>query len=542
MSTRKFELGLVMAGAISGGAYAAGVVDFLIEALDEWEAAKARGEAVPDHETTLSVVTGASAGAIAGAIAAVTFGAESEPVRDVDQPPPPERSRLFDAWVRQIDIAKLLGTSDLEQAEKVVSVLDSLPLETIALDALKMQPRSAARRYLADPLPILLTVSNLRGVPYGFKLFGTRPDTLYGMSEHMDHMRFAMSAKGCSGAPDSRPLDPADLPGGGGWPDLAQAALASGAFPIGLASRILNRPFADYEKRLGRPPAFGTPPPPDPYVFLSVDGGVIDNEPLELARRELSGGADRRNPRRGEEACRAVLLVDPFPNELAFAEDYRPDDRMVNVARGLISSLIDQARFKPEELALAETTSVFSRFMISPSRTDAQDQPVEPAMAAAILGGFGAFLHEDFRRHDFQLGRRNCQAFLKWHFHLPDANPLFAGMPEAMRSQFALRAQDQPDAAGGSPLLPIIPLVGTAAIEVLRPPPPDGSVVDQRALQKQIETRLTAIGKVLIDTELAHVAGGFRRWLMKQGYAWLVVDRLTEAVMEAVRRELQRLS
>ena len=35
-----FEIGLVMAGAVSAGAYTAGVVDFLIEALDEYKCCK----------------------------------------------------------------------------------------------------------------------------------------------------------------------------------------------------------------------------------------------------------------------------------------------------------------------------------------------------------------------------------------------------------------------------------------------------------------------------------------------------------------------
>ena len=35
-----FEIGLVMAGAVSAGAYAAGVVDFLIQALDQWHEGK----------------------------------------------------------------------------------------------------------------------------------------------------------------------------------------------------------------------------------------------------------------------------------------------------------------------------------------------------------------------------------------------------------------------------------------------------------------------------------------------------------------------
>ena len=34
-----FEIGLCMAGAVSAGAYTAGVMDYLIETLDKWEQA-----------------------------------------------------------------------------------------------------------------------------------------------------------------------------------------------------------------------------------------------------------------------------------------------------------------------------------------------------------------------------------------------------------------------------------------------------------------------------------------------------------------------
>jgi len=37
---RTFYIGLNMAGAISAGAYTAGVIDFLIDALDTWYAAR----------------------------------------------------------------------------------------------------------------------------------------------------------------------------------------------------------------------------------------------------------------------------------------------------------------------------------------------------------------------------------------------------------------------------------------------------------------------------------------------------------------------
>jgi hypothetical protein len=40
----RFELAFTMAGAISAGAYTAGVFDFLIEALDAWTDAREQGD------------------------------------------------------------------------------------------------------------------------------------------------------------------------------------------------------------------------------------------------------------------------------------------------------------------------------------------------------------------------------------------------------------------------------------------------------------------------------------------------------------------
>jgi predicted acylesterase/phospholipase RssA len=68
--TRTFEIGLAMVGAISAGAYSGGVFDFLLQALDEWEKAKANNiPDIPNHQVVIKVLSGASAGAITGAIA-----------------------------------------------------------------------------------------------------------------------------------------------------------------------------------------------------------------------------------------------------------------------------------------------------------------------------------------------------------------------------------------------------------------------------------------------------------------------------------------
>ena len=71
-SGNTFQIGLALAGAISAGAYTAGVLDFLFQALDEWEKLRGRAD-VPDHRVGLKVVAGASAGAITGALGAVAL-------------------------------------------------------------------------------------------------------------------------------------------------------------------------------------------------------------------------------------------------------------------------------------------------------------------------------------------------------------------------------------------------------------------------------------------------------------------------------------
>ncbi len=97
-----------MSGAISAGAYTAGVFDFLIEALDEWERAR-RGEiagvdpaSIPNHHVGLKVMSGASAGAITAAIGAVALADAGERPRVFDDDPARIKCylpKLFDAWV-----------------------------------------------------------------------------------------------------------------------------------------------------------------------------------------------------------------------------------------------------------------------------------------------------------------------------------------------------------------------------------------------------------------------------------------------------------
>ena len=64
-----FRLGLVLNGTAAAGAWTAGALDFLVEALDLWEDKKRedreRGDGrptVPDHELRVGIAGGASGG------------------------------------------------------------------------------------------------------------------------------------------------------------------------------------------------------------------------------------------------------------------------------------------------------------------------------------------------------------------------------------------------------------------------------------------------------------------------------------------------
>lgn len=547
---KPFELGLVMAGAISGGAYTAGVVDFLIEALDAWQAAKgdaAHAGPIPRHDVEIRVLSGASAGAMCSALAAIALHAETTPVRDALHPPEPERNRLFHSWVKRVDIADMLNTADVaSDGAPVRSLLNSGELGRIAREGLRVTPRSAPRDYVAGDLALYLTVANLRGVPYQFGLVGGRSSGGYGMLAHADHMRFLLGP-GEQGNALYTGLDTARLPDGPNWELFAESALASGAFPIGLQPRHLRRPAAHYAQRhdVGIPARFPDGFPAD-YDFLCVDGGLMNNEPLELARRHLAG-RDDRNPREGDEAHRAVVMIDPFPNRPTFAADYSPRDDILAVLKAMFAALVDQARFKPEELELAERSDVFSRFAISPSltRPDGREQE-EAAMVASILGGFGGFLAEDFRRHDFELGRRNCQRFLKRYFTLPANNRrVFDGIPPAVLDAWCVRhGNGEPvfhDEARTVRMMPIVPLVGDLAQPIGRPRRPDPNIVQLDYLQSRIEERVRLIGERIIGNYLSDALGVIGGYGAEVAFRTMFAGKIAAKAREIVAHELEKI-
>jgi len=401
---------------------------------------------------------------------------------------------------------------------------------------------------VANPLAIRLSVGNLKGIPYRIGMAGSA-GAGHAMALHGDNASFLVSADSQPpvSPPDWTPLARPNSAATDAWAKFGTAALASGAFPLFLRPRVLSRPThaglaarsfvlpgdgTDHpvhgvSQLLAVPPAWPNPMPPDPYDYLSVDGGIIDNEPLEMARETLAGKLGR-NPRDGKEAKRALLMIDPFVDDVSPgpAGDLAP----LKVIGPLTGAWKNQCRFKPADLALAHMENVYSRFLIAPSRDG--NAPGQHPCASGGLGGFLGFFHQEFRVHDYLLGRRNCQHFLRQHFSLPEANKLFDSWTAAQRQAWAI-----PDAKAGTHL-PIVPLVGSAR-ETQQPPAWPAGRLDAETLRAPIDRRAHAVFNAMV-ADLKWLPRQYVRLGWTLGGRGAVVDAAIKAIRDAL--EAQRLS
>lgn len=516
---RTFHLGINMAGAVSAGAYTAGVLDFLIEALEQWYAAKVSSNpTVPLHDICIDVFTGASAGGMCAAISAVML---QGPFEHIQNPADPSvqgtTNRFYESWVNRIDIEPLLGVTDLQDGSTVVSLLDSNIIDQIADYALAPVASPARRPYLSEALTLFLTLTNVRGVP--FSLNGTAAGSVEeDIAYYADRLQFE-TVQGAN-RPLSLSAKPLPLPnvgtGAGAWPLLKEAATATGAFPLFLAPRKIDRSAGDYCDSPWQPIASGVPgavpphwtlKPSDTFTTLTVDGGVTDNDPFQLAhdflaihnpmaRRDPQTG-DLRNPSDGDNANCAVLTVAPFPAEALYDRNYNFDKNgsVFGMLPNLFTVLISQSRFQGETLAAVMSGTSYSRFVLAPSDSD---NPNVNALQCGLLSAFGGFFERGFRAHDYQLGRRNCQKFLSDHFRLSTTNPIIAGGLNKFSPTERAAVIEAFD-PGHSGYIPIIPICGTAVAEV--PAPARATITSSRVgdILNWIVNRLHAVTKPLLE-------------------------------------------
>ncbi|MGN6395885.1 MAG: patatin-like phospholipase family protein [Mucilaginibacter sp.] len=443
----KFYLGICMAGAVSAGAYTAGVMDYLLEALEAYEKKRGTG-GYPSHRIEIPVIGGASAGGMTSIITAAALQQGITPVKEPGADLMAERpeNMLYHSWVDLTDedmFAKMLDTGDIKDAE-VESAFNCMFIDEVAKRTITPAKSAAINwqtrpEYISPDMKLFTTLSNLQGFNYDV-LFNSAntsvPKRPYYMALHNDYACFQLNWK--KGARTPAGWMPLNIEHGESAKEAMQSAMATGAFPVGLKAREVTRPA----KTVNNDDLF-TPNvlkaiqiDEDPYTTLNIDGGMINNEPFDKVRqilKDVSGQQESADYENYKKFKSTIIMVAPFPSNKPSI--INKSAKLLNVIGLTLSAMISQMRSRPWQIDDALADGCAGQFLIDPARKfiKPDGDPIsidgERAIACGALGGFSGFLNKNFRVHDYFLGRHNCKIFLRDYFTIPDdaknANPIF---------------------------------------------------------------------------------------------------------------------
>lgn len=506
---KTIHLGITMAGAISAGAYTAGVLDYLFEVLEKWDSMKNDPRydgIVPRHNVVIDVMSGASAGGMTACIASLAVQRPLYPITtfchlgdSYDESVSSDdittrkgrdggkgKNRFYDSWVnlKAPDmIPRMLETDDLTKIAGMdgpgyVSGLNSKFIDDVARRTLELDHPEIPLRFppfISPELRTFVTLANLDGfkreIPFSAGVAGFIS---------YDHRDLAYFAFGPNASDRSEGCIRVDLTKASAENTITfrESAVATGAFPIGLAYRTFPR-HRDYIEKNVLLLALngGKPFKLDPndvghnnlYTATLVDGGTLDNEPFELTRALLEQKVPGPHTSNGASFNSTILMIDPFPSEdrppLRIDTASKPFS-LLGAAAALFSTVRGQSMLKTDDIESAVERTNYSRFLISPKRRIEHNDPINGsrAIACGSLGGFGGFLDKRFRRHDFYLGRINCKSFLQRHFLVgaddAAANPIFSDSYgsgahcDAIRQKFGRSVAGGGDGEFGYPIIP----------------------------------------------------------------------------------------
>jgi predicted acylesterase/phospholipase RssA len=541
VSNQPFYLGLTMAGAVSAGAYTAGVMDFLIEALETWE--RQRGKAgIPSHRVIVPVIGGASAGGMTGIITASLINNPLEPVRTApttllaDQ----ARNKLYHSWVdlTDPDMFPLMLKDDDIQKGKITSLLNGRFIDQVANRAIQSDPRLWMERpYFERHLKVFCTLSNLEGFRFNVGFRSGIRSSDYHLSRHSDYAAFVLNKTEEEYANDG--WIPLDFRQDVNTSIARDAAMATGAFPVGLPSRYLKRDSAQVNDLSWHSDISKINPlPGGAYSTLNVDGGLINNEPFNKVRDVLSGITGQHAPKDYHHFDRfqsTVLMIDPFPSEL---EKFTPNDSMFGAAGSTLAAMIGHLRTKPADIEQALHPQMAGQFLIAPSRIRqnrlGKVEKVEgsKAIACGSLGGFGGFLDKTFRIHDYFLGRANCEWFLREHLTVPatTTNPIFRSGYDGV--------EDVRPYLSNKGELPIIPVLTPKREQPYLPTFANGSdwpVLEREAIRRLKKPMKQRVGKIIMN--LAEY-NGLERFLIGIGNRVILRGKVTNSVLSTIEKAL----
>jgi predicted acylesterase/phospholipase RssA len=505
MVTHRF--GLCISGAVSLGAYEAGVIAQLYRDFHTVnQAMDGRARLVID------AIAGASAGSVTGLILAQALALQHSP----DQ----LEARMRACWVDQLDILELLDpAADPAQALFTDGAISR------AEEAVVLYPPPDEFVRDSDVLALWITLTNLDGIPYElrFRRSGEEEDISYYPLSYRDYSPFFICG------PNIRfvniPIENIATTTWGScrqasWSEARDSAVASAAFPVAFRTRTIERDLTLYpqyaEKYLGDPriqrllrvdPRAAAPRQRQSFSY--ADGGVFNNEPIGRAIDAASYLACLDRARLGDRRTYVVIEPDPASRETASGHG----DTRVAADNGLSpatvvgkieKAYITDALYRDFEEAaktnerLQALATIAKEWNLSTQQLDQLKQAVGLAhkdvisleripldipmpgadrLAGAFAGHFGGFLLQGFREHDFAVG---CVEARQWLARWLPAQFSALGLPPADQTRIV------------------------ASLTQFENPPPSGASWDEVPAQRQ----LTIVARGLDRAEvLAH------RWL-----------------------------
>ena len=517
---KEFHLGICMAGAITAGSYTSGVMDYLLETMEHWQQEKdANKDALnkketipfpdtPMYDVVIDVLSGASAGGMC-AVIATAMVAQGVNIQNIKT----KQSKMYKSWIDIDDdnipegtLKKMLRTDDIKN-EGIISLLNSKPITALSQKMITILPKTNLPSYVNPKLDTLVTLANLRGTKYfiEFKSYGLLKKHIITLHRDFMHFRLNELTDHKSDFLEMNFSDPENVR------LLQESAVATGAFPVGLRARGLQRNAQYYYNQADEIAGISNLPENIVifhsnrssdcyYESLNVDGGTFNNEPFGETERVLNSKSGKKS---GEslgyqETNRTILMIDPFPSNAEEADEDDMCPELIKVIPRIIGALREQSSFKTEDLVDALGDNNYLKFIITPAK-DCSKQP----LCCATLGAFGGFLYKEFREHDYQLGRRNAQQFLRKHFGMPyselegeNNNPIHNGWTKNAITKY----KEIEDEITYLPIIPDVqkksdPLDKDDPSEVKLPELPKYPLYKLRELEKPLNKRVKAFIK-----------------------------------------------
>ncbi len=567
-----FHLGITMAGAVSAGAYTAGFMDYLLEALSEWEKAKKinsrlkeEGKAydlrVPMYDVVIDVIGGASAGGMISMITTLSFYLESmKPVKKVSLAK--TGNLLYDSWVfldddpdtvplkqRRTTFEKMLDTSDIREMGRAPSLLNSKPIDTMAARVFDGLPKKSGIKnfpsFVSDDLRLILTITSLKPIDYIVNFSRLKSAFLdstpgHRISNHEIVAHFKLNFNAKKDKDEYLPFKPLEQKS---RDFLIKVTKATGAFPLGLEPRHFEREFStkyitnNLKKRLaftqGSDVRFEQTE--KEFSFTGVDGGTINNEPFDEVIRCLVSRHGSQHP---DHPKFGTIMIDPFPNfyyEKEDSGDYQKN--MLSVLSELVPTILDQARNKRNDTY----GSGLIRLLVFPVKWEKKGVLRDhPPLATGGLGGFAGFLDRDFRIHDFFLGRDNARNFLRAFLFL-EYNPeapsyLFRDITDEAVRAFSRKVKDKTTGKTKT-YMPLIPDLSkldgdTHPFEYTVDPFPEFDKKAFNAFENLIRQRVKALLK-------AELKGKISNWLLR-GVARLSYPFLAKKITKWILLKVEK--